>query len=81
VIPTITGGASFGAAFLAASAVTEADIDEWNPPADIRRPEPERTAEYDELYALYLALYPATRTISHALAVRQARPGPQPAHQ
>ncbi|TFD76437.1 sugar kinase [Cryobacterium sp. Sr8] len=84
VIPTTTVGASFGAAFLAASTVTDADIDidAWNPPADIRHPEPKRTAEYDELYALYLALYPATRRISHALAIRQARLGtPQPAHQ
>jgi len=79
VIPTVTIGASFGAAFLAASAVTEADIDQWNPPAEIRRPDPERTREYDELYELYLALYPATRTISHALAIRQTRPAPQSA--
>ncbi|MEO6199559.1 MAG: FGGY-family carbohydrate kinase [Cryobacterium sp.] len=57
---------------------TEANIDEWNPPADIRRPDPQKTAEYDELYALYLALYPATRTISHALAARQARGAPNP---
>lgn len=82
VIPTITIGASFGAAFLAASAVSEADIDGWNPPADIRHPQPARTAEYDELYSLYLELYPATRSISHALAARQARRAtPQPPHQ
>lgn len=81
VIPTITVGASFGAAFLAALAVTGAepnmnsriDIDEWNPPADVRQPNPDKTAEYDELYTLYRELYPATRSISHALAARQAR--------
>lgn len=74
VIPTITVGASFGAAFLAASAVTNVNIDEWNPTADVRHPEPQKRAEYDELYKLYLALYPATRDISHALAARQANP-------
>ena len=73
VIPTITVGASFGAAFLAASALSETDIDQWNPPADIRHPQWARTAEYDELYALYLELYPATRSVSHALAARQGR--------
>ncbi len=83
VIPEVTLGASFGAAFLAAAALantntntdsaTKADIDQWNPPAAIRRPDPAVTADYDELYALYLELYPATRTISHALAARQTR--------
>ena len=73
VIPTITIGASFGAAFLAALTVTEADIDRWNPVADIRLANPEMAEEYDELFGLYLALYPATRQISHALAARQAR--------
>lgn len=85
VIPTITVGASYGAAFLAASAVagantdsdTRVDIDEWNPPVDVRQPDPDKTVEYDELYALYLELYPATRSVSHALAARQARPRPQ----
>lgn len=73
IIPTTTIGASFGAAFLAASAVTAADIDLWNPPAEIRQPDASLAADYDELYALYRSLYPATSQISHALAARQER--------
>ena len=73
VIPTITIGASFGAAFLAALTVRDADIDRWNPPAEIRTPDAQATQDYDELYELYRALYPATREVSHALAARQDR--------
>lgn len=81
VIPSTTIGASFGAAFLAALSVTDIDaetyIDEWNPPAEIRTPDAALASEYDELYELYLSLYPATRAISHALAARQDRQGQQ----
>nr|BFE56727.1 FGGY-family carbohydrate kinase [Dactylosporangium thailandense] len=69
VVPQVTVGASYGAAFLAASTLSEVDIDAWNPPASVV--EPSSQAEYDELYALYLDLYPATRTIAHTLAARQ----------
>lgn len=34
-------------------------------------PDPATRAGYDELYALYRELYPATRTIAHTLAARQ----------
>jgi xylulokinase len=75
VVPTVTIGASFGAAFLAAASVTRVDIDSWNPPAEVREPDPALEAEYDDLYGLYRLLYPATSEISHALAVRQRRSG------
>lgn len=75
VLPTVLIGASYGAAFFAALAVTKADIDSWNPAAAVRQPNPALAAEYDELYALYRELYPATRDISHALAARQGRSG------
>src|SRR5699024_2597217 len=68
VIPTITIGASYGMAHLAAAAVGEADIATWNPPARTTRPDPARRARYDELYGLYRDLYPATRPVVHALA-------------
>ncbi|HYH94083.1 MAG TPA: FGGY-family carbohydrate kinase, partial [Candidatus Saccharimonadales bacterium] len=71
VIPRETIGASFGAAFLAASTQVEVDIDEWNPPVALRRPDPALAARYDEAYGLYLDLYPATRTVAHALATNQ----------
>jgi xylulokinase len=75
IVPTVTIGASFGAAFLAAASVAHVDIDTWNPPAEVRRPDPALAAGYDELYGLYRSLYPATSEISHALAVRQRRSG------
>jgi len=71
VIPTKTIGASFGAAFLAASLENDVDIDEWNLPAGRCEPETANKAAYDELYAHYLDLYPATREISRSLAQRQ----------
>ncbi|MBL7258087.1 FGGY-family carbohydrate kinase [Paractinoplanes lichenicola] len=70
VVPRVTIGAAYGAAFLAAGAP---DINAWNPPAETVRPDPATRATYDELYALYLDLYPATRTITHSLADRQRR--------
>jgi xylulokinase len=71
VVPTITIGASYGAAYLAARTVVDADIADWNPPQETVRPSPELRPAYDDLYALYRELYPATRTIAHALAGRQ----------
>lgn len=38
VIPSITIGASFGAAFLAARACAQVSIEDWNPTAEIREP-------------------------------------------
>ncbi|KPI13458.1 Xylulokinase [Actinobacteria bacterium OK074] len=67
----VTVGASYGAAFLAASAVTDADIDVWNPVRERVAPDPGLRDRYDELYGLYLRLYPATRDIGHALARRR----------
>ncbi|MEU7874008.1 FGGY family carbohydrate kinase [Dactylosporangium sp. NPDC049140] len=71
VVPRVTVGASYGAAVLAASLTSPIDIDRWNPPAGIVEPDPAERAGYDELYALYRDLYPATRTIAHTLAARQ----------
>jgi xylulokinase len=71
VIPTVTIGASFGAAFLAASLEHDVSIAKWNPPAATCEPDRATKAGYDELYGHYLDLYPATRDISRALARRQ----------
>jgi xylulokinase len=71
-IPSVTVGASFGAAYLATRAVGEADIRIWNPPAAEVTPSPEVSAHYDELFDLYLETYAATAEVSHALAARQA---------
>ena len=71
IIPTHTIGASYGAAYLAAASVLDVSISSWNPTHRICRPNEETRDNYDELYALYLACYPATRDISHTLARRQ----------
>ncbi|MBN9214929.1 MAG: sugar kinase [Microbacterium sp. SCN 70-200] len=80
-VPSTTIGASYGAAFLAAGAVSEGSpplIEEWNPVETVIEPEPSRSARYDELYDLYLRLYPATRDIAHALARSQRTPEETP---
>lgn len=71
VVPSVTIGASFGAAFLAAGLVGEPDIEDWNPPAGVVEPDAGRRAIYDSLYRLYRDLYPATRDITHELARSQ----------
>ncbi|MGO3136268.1 MAG: FGGY-family carbohydrate kinase [Agrococcus casei] len=74
VVGTVTLGASFGAAFLAAGLVADAgaapDIADWNPAQTIVRPNPEAHEQYSELFEQYLALYPATKTTMHMLAER-----------
>ncbi len=69
LIPRVTIGASYGAAFLAASTVRNVDISEWNP--IVTRVVPRADFPYDRLYSLYLELYRATAPIVHALAARQ----------
>ncbi|MBY8879075.1 FGGY-family carbohydrate kinase [Actinacidiphila acidipaludis] len=68
-----TIGASYGGALLAAQLVGDARIDDWNPVAETVEPDPAATARYDELYALYRELYPASAGVVHALAARQHR--------
>ncbi|MCW7941228.1 sugar kinase [Streptomyces hygroscopicus] len=70
-IRTVTLGASYGAAFLAAAAIGDPDIDAWNPVRERIAPDDRRRHVYDDLYDLYLRLYPATRDIGHALARHQ----------
>jgi xylulokinase len=68
-----TIGAGYGDALLAAQLVGDAAIDDWNPVAEVVEPDPDRTARYDELYALYRRLYPESADVVHALAARQHR--------
>ncbi|MEW2398940.1 FGGY-family carbohydrate kinase [Streptomyces sp. NPDC046862] len=70
-IRSVTLGASYGAAYLAASALGAADMDAWNPVRERVTPDPRLRSRYDELYALYRRLYPATRDIAHTLARHQ----------
>lgn len=71
VIPTQAIGASLGAAFLAARSQADVRIEDWNPPTEVRRPDPDRWQAYDEAYGWYRELYGATREVTHALAERQ----------
>ena len=77
VIPSKTIGASFGAAFLAATVEHDVQIEDWNPPAGLCEPNAATKSDYDDLYGHYLDLYPATREISRALAQRQKRLTPK----
>ena len=67
VIPSVTIGAAYGDAYLAARALGSADIDQWNPPAGVSRPRPRARETYDQLYPLYRDLYLASRDVVHAL--------------
>lgn len=70
-VPTYTIGASYGAARLAAQMLPEAPVAEWNPVAAVVEPDAGASVTYAELYASYLDLYPATRSIVHSLAELQ----------
>ncbi|GAA3802919.1 FGGY-family carbohydrate kinase [Streptomyces phyllanthi] len=67
-IRSVTLGASYGAAYLAASALGAADMNAWNPVRERVAPDARLRSRYDGLYELYLGLYPATRDIAHTLA-------------
>ncbi|MEV5551791.1 FGGY-family carbohydrate kinase [Streptomyces sp. NPDC052309] len=70
---TTTIGASYGGALLAAQLVGDASVDDWNPVRETVTPHAGHTARYDELYALYRRLYPATSDLVHTLAGMQER--------
>ena len=63
-------GASLGDAMLAASAAG-VDVTDWNPV--VRTVAPDPSAPYEDFYASYRELYPATLNISHFLAAQQHR--------
>ena len=68
LVPEKTIGASYGAAYLAASSAGEVSIEDWNPIVEHLEPDPDARAGYDRLYAAYRELYPATVGIAHTLA-------------
>jgi xylulokinase len=76
-IPQETIGAAYGDALLAAQAVGMApDGSPWNATATLVHPQEAHVARYDELYAQYVAAYPAMREHMHQRAAwqRQGRP-------
>lgn len=78
-VPRTTVGASYGAAFLAAVAVSGPDeaprVETWNPVELTIEPQPEKTAIYDGLYSLYRELYQSTVPLVHTLARYQREEG------
>lgn len=75
-IPSVTVGASYGAARLAAQAHGDTDTATWNPPARAVHPDAAQASLYDAFYADYLDLYPATRAVAHRMARHQRRGTP-----
>lgn len=65
--PAVTIGASFGAAYLAADALTPVSIEQWNPIVAVTRPDEETSERYEALYRLYRELYECTAPIAHRL--------------
>ncbi|MEW1962589.1 FGGY family carbohydrate kinase [Microbacterium sp. NPDC077644] len=74
-VPATTIGASYGAAFLAASAVAPDGkapvITDWNPIADTITPEPDLADFYDALFDRYVRLYKSSKDVVHELAAQQ----------
>ncbi|MGN8552860.1 UNVERIFIED_CONTAM: FGGY family carbohydrate kinase [Microbacterium sp. SLM126] len=78
-VPATTIGASYGAAFLAAAAVSSQKprIEEWNPMTARVSPDRGLAPLYDELFERYLGLYASTRGLVHDLAAGQREHEPQ----
>jgi xylulokinase len=73
-LPKQTIGASYGDALLAAMVSGLADQNTtWVSMSDTVEPNPNNRGLYDELYAVYKDLYPATRPMAHTLASIQLR--------
>jgi xylulokinase len=72
VVPSVTFGASFGAALVAAQAVDgDVSVDTWNPPVAAVTPNETLREFYDERYRRYRELYTQTADIVHYLAGEQ----------
>lgn len=76
IVPIETIGAAYGDALLAAIGAGLADpATDWSQPAEIVEPDQTLSGRYDELYAIYRELYPATRDAAHKLTVLQEGAG------
>lgn len=74
-VPATTIGASYGAAFLAATATAEPgaapNITDWNPVTDRIHPNPLLRPLYDTLFDRYVRLYEGSKDVVHELAADQ----------
>jgi xylulokinase len=73
IVPTITVGAAYGDARLAAQAIGW-DTSGWNPDRDVLAPREEWRSQYARSYGHYRALYSATADIVHDIT-RSSSPG------
>jgi len=75
-LPRLTIGASYGDAQLAGAAAGLTTLESpWNPVDEEVHPDPTPRDTYQELYAIYRELYPATRGLAHRLARLQLAAG------
>lgn len=74
-VPETTIGASYGAAFLAASATAPVDarpvVTDWNPIVDTITPNDDLRDFYDALFDRYVRLYEGSKDVVHELAAEQ----------
>jgi len=74
-VPATTIGASYGAAFLAATATAGTGaapvITDWNPIAETIAPDESLRALYDTLFDRYVRLYEGSKDVVHELAAAQ----------
>ena len=74
-VPATTIGASYGAAFLAATATADTGsapaITDWNPIAETIAPDEALRPLYDELFDRYVRLYEGSKDVVHELAAAQ----------
>ena len=72
ILPKFAQGASYGDALVSAQHVGGADeTTSWMQESARVQPNPENQKLYDELFAHYLELYPATKDVAHDLAEHQ----------
>ena len=68
-LPNVAIGAAYGDALLAAQVAGLADEStNWAEIAHTVRPNPDNKQVYDDLFARYLELYPATKDLQHFLS-------------
>ncbi|MFK3677604.1 FGGY-family carbohydrate kinase [Microbacterium sp. NPDC090218] len=74
-VPQTTIGASYGAAFLAATATAARGegpvITDWNPVEKTIRPDEALRSSYDDLFDRYVRLYEGSKDVVHELAAAQ----------
>ncbi|KQY78008.1 sugar kinase [Microbacterium sp. Root1433D1] len=79
-VPATTIGASYGAAFLAATATAaqgeEPTITAWNPISERISPDEALRPLYDSLFERYVRLYEGSRSVVHELAAAQRGAAP-----